>query len=225
MAKKVKKAKKASTAKAATDPSQMHRYLELRASMCGLAPEIWREFLLEEDATFGDLHEAIQDAGPWSDYHLWEFAVQDGKWPKAIAKHPEAGDIYEGREVPVAADLKLAEFFTRKGMTCLYHYDFGDDWYVEVKLVGRQDLPEEFHRRLLDGARAWPPEDCGGVYGYTKMYCVATGKLPSYLKGKATLSDVVGEDDVAELREWLGGWMPEAFDLAEAKKRFDRPGR
>ena len=50
------------------------------------------------------------------------------------------------------------------------------------------------------GARACPPEDCGGVIGYYEMLVV--------------LSDPDHEDH-DEVVEWLGGsFDPEAFDVA-----------
>jgi hypothetical protein len=77
-----------------------------------------------------------------------------------------------------------------------------------VKLVRTVELPEKFKRRLLDGARSFPPEDCGGVCGYAECVRVAEGdkKAPDY----------------EERREWLGDWDPEEFDLAETKRVFDR---
>ncbi|MGH8897220.1 MAG: IS1096 element passenger TnpR family protein [Egibacteraceae bacterium] len=67
------------------------------------------------------------------------------------------------------------------------------------------DLPERFHRRLLDGGRAFPPEDCGGLWGYEKCVRVACG----------------GEDPEGR-REWLGDdWDPEVFDLESTQLYCD----
>jgi hypothetical protein len=64
--------------------------------------------------------------------------------------------------------------------------------------------------RLLAGARACPPEDCGGVPGYEDMVeFLASGESPQ-------------GDDADTLREWLDGWEPETFNLEEEKTAFDR---
>jgi hypothetical protein len=54
--------------------------------------------------------------------------------------------------------------------------------------------------RLVDGARACPPEDCGGFPGYHELVEVLAD--PTHV-------------EYAERIEWLGGeWDPDAFDLA-----------
>ena len=69
---------------------------------------------------------------------------------------------------------------------------------------------ESFKQRLLAGERACPPEDCGGTTGYAHLvYFVETG-------------GDIRDDDPEGLRAWLGGWRPDAFDLAVAKATFDR---
>jgi hypothetical protein len=169
--------------------------------------------MLPESADFGTLHEAIQDSLGWENYHLFEFRDKNGK--NTIARADFEDDfVVEGDEAPVAGKLKLTSFFTRVGTKCLYVYDFGDDWHLEVQLIRTVELPEEFERRLLDGARACPQEDCGGVYGYDD--CV---KITSM-----SFKDLKKEDraeDLAERKEWLGKWDPEKFNLAATKKDFD----
>ena len=93
---------------------------------------------------------------------------------------------------------------------CEYLYDFGDDWVHDVKLIAARSDAQTFKRRLLDGERARPPEDCGGTPGYERMvHFVESGE------------DSYGEDP-AGLTMWLDGWRPDAFDLARAKATFDR---
>jgi len=80
---------------------------------------------------------------------------------------------------------------------------------VELKAV--LDLPETFKRRLVGGAQAFPPEDCGGVWGYERCLA-AIGAIKA---------DDFDEEELEETREWLGSWDPEAFDLEAARKEFD----
>jgi hypothetical protein len=73
------------------------------------------------------------------------------------------------------------------------------------------ELPERFKRRLVGGQRAFPPEDCGGIWAYERCL-VTVGALKA---------DGFDETEIEETREWLGDWDPEAFDLEAAKTDFD----
>ena len=57
----------------------------------------------------------------------------------------------------------------------------------------------------LAGARACPPEDCGGVPGYYRV-------LEALNKASTP--------EQKELREWLGSYDPDRFDLAAVNGRF-----
>ena len=58
----------------------------------------------------------------------------------------------------------------RKGASLIYTYDFGDNWVHSVVL---EDIvliePDTKYPRVLDGARACPPEDSGGPYAYADL--------------------------------------------------------
>jgi pRiA4b ORF-3-like protein len=139
----------------------MPRYYELEVLLRDAKPRIWRRFLIADNASFLDLHEAIQDACGWTDTHLFAFHDRGGE---PIAGLPD--DEY-GEPDPDAKKVKLRSYFDgEEGTSCVYEYDFGDSWEHDVKLVRTAELPEKFARKLLGGARAFPPEDCGGIPGY-----------------------------------------------------------
>lgn len=71
-------------------------------------------------------------------------------------------------------------------------------------------------RRLLDGARACPPEDCGGTMGYGEC-CEAAGMSKEEVKEL----DAGMREEIVWRQEWLDGWQPEAFDLVAVRKQFD----
>lgn len=182
-----------------------YRYYEFEVTLIGVEPRIWRRFLLRDGLSFQDLHKAIQDACGWEDYHLFDFSLvsstkQNGM---VIAGIPDEDEAY-----PDAKKAKLRPYFD-KFPTCVYEYDFGDGWEHEVKQVQAQELPYKFKRALLDGARAFPLEDMGGLGGYDR--CV------EFLK---TGHDEWGEPE--ELSDWLGDWTPESFDLNRVKAKFDK---
>lgn len=97
-----------------------------------------------------------------------------------------------------AADLPLA----------LYVYDFGDDWRHVVVYEGTSpEDPSTAYPRCVGGARACPPEDCGGVHGYAEFL--------------ATISDR-RHPEHAELLAWVDGhYDPDGFDPNEVV--FDDP--
>lgn len=188
----------------------MPKYYEFEVAIRDIEPRIWRRFLLSSTVSFKALHEAIQDAsGWWLNYHLFEFQSTSSrsKWPEVIAGCP---DEFEPNN-PLASRVRLSQFFTGLApQACLYLYDFGDGWEADIVLRNVVELPDKFKRKLLDGARAFPHEDCGGVSGYERMVeFVRTGKDPY-------------NEEPDELREWLDGWDPEKFDLEEMKAGFNK---
>lgn len=173
-------------------------YYEFDVSLHDVTPRVWRRFQMRSTATFLDLHRAIQDACGWEDGHLFAFRTGDGR---SIAGVPDA-EFSEPD--PDAAGVALTSHFAQEGDHCLYEYDFGDSWMHEVLLGGIVELSDRFERRLLDGARAFPPEDCGGLPGYEDCVRVARGGA-----------------DPDELAEWLGDWDPDRFALTTRRRSFD----
>jgi hypothetical protein len=172
---------------------------ELDVTLAGVRPRVWRRIAITADATFGDLHHAIQDACGWDDDHLFVFRTSTGGMIGGSPFEDPFGD-----PVPDADEVGLADYFAQYER-CQYEYDFGDSWLHDVNVVRRIDEPVDYRRQLLDGARAFPPEDCGGLPGYEECVEVATGG-----------------DDPHGRREWLGDWDPEHLDFAQLKRRFDR---
>jgi hypothetical protein len=189
----------------------MPAYYEFQISVKGIEPRIWRRFQIIQSATFKDLHDAIQTAGTWESRHLYVFRNDSLSNPDVpdIAGIPDPDEVIP--TTPDARKVKLKAYFGRLGTTqCRYIYDFGDDWEVDVVLTAAGELDERFKRRLLDGERAFPPEDAGGVEGYERFVgLLETGKDP-------------WGDNARELKRWLAGWIPECFDLDVTKRVFNR---
>ena len=90
-----------------------------------------------------------------------------------------------------------------------YHYDFGDNWRHEVLFEGcLRAEPGKRYPVCLEGARACPPEDVGGAWGYEEFL--------------EALADPEHEDHDG-LLEWAGGsFDPEACDPAAATRAMRR---
>ena len=187
----------------------MRSYLEFVVSLQSITPRIWRRFQITVNATFLDLHAAIQDSFGWEYSHLWEFHTP-GRNREVLAGVPADSPMWADEDQPSdAEEVKLTGYFGA-AERCVYWYDFGDDWRHTVRLRQRVSLQDRFYRRLLAGRRACPPEDCGGVSGYAR--------LVSFLE----TGDDPWNDDVGEFAESVGDWKPDEFSLSDAKADFDR---
>jgi len=84
-----------------------------------------------------------------------------------------------------------------------YEYDFGDSWEHEITVekILPPDAAAVTVALCLDGARACPPEDCGGVWGYANLLKILKNrKHPEH----------------RSMREWLGRPLDaKAFDSAK----------
>ncbi len=81
-----------------------------------------------------------------------------------------------------------------------YDYDFGDGWSHELRIEKRLAAdPRLSYPLCIGGARACPPEDCGGTHGYERL-----------LEALADSDDAEHDD----MLRWLGGHFdPESFDV------------
>lgn len=187
----------------------MGGYYEFEVILADIKPRIWRRFLLSKNATFADLHDAIQDAFGWENAHLWEF-TEPGTEGEIIAGIP--GEDRGGDITPDGWKVILSDFFdlgTGKDR-CSYIYDFGDYWEHDVLLKGEVSVAGDFMRKLIGGERACPLEDCGGVPGYERIVdFLAIGVDPE-------------DEEAEEFGEWVNEWRPEDFDLKDFQGVFDR---
>lgn len=143
-----------------TDPEPIAR---IRISLEDIRPEIWRRVEVPLALSLKGLHDVIQAAMGWLDYHLFEFQVGDRRYG---IPDPDWGD----RDVRNAKNTKLQAVVDKGVDIFLYTYDFGDRWvhYVDIEAVTPAD-PGLKYPRYIDGARHAPPEDVGGVPGYEEF--------------------------------------------------------
>jgi Plasmid pRiA4b ORF-3-like protein. len=142
----------------------------------------------------------------WEDMHLHAFQIGDKRNGIDIGIPMEDDMPWNDATTLAGWDVPIASHLTEPGARCTYNYDFGDDWSHEVVLEAT--TPREArarYPRCLAGARACPPEDCGGVHGYARL-CNAL-KSPSDT-----------DEETEELLDWLGDdFDPEAFDPGKVK--------
>jgi len=174
---------------------------QLKISMKGIVPQIWRRIQVPENYTFLDLHDAIQAAMNWEDYHLHEFEMQNPK-TGMLDRIGTEGDDYEAfsdESLVPENKAKISKYFTLENKVALYTYDFGDNWQVKIRL--EKILPRKEGVKYpvcTAGKRAAVPEDIGGIGGYENMLEI--------------LEDPEHEE-YEDTVEWLGeDFDPEYFD-------------
>ncbi len=181
---------------------------QFRVELRGAQPPIWRRIQVE-DCSLEDLHVAIQGAMGWQLSHLYEFEVRGQRYT-FVPPVDDGWDIDDESED--ADSVRISELLPANHRLQLrYLYDFGDSWEHVVKLEKvLNTTPGTRYPLCLAGARACPPEDCGGIYGYFDFV--------------EAISDPK-HDRHEEMLEWLGPFNPEAFDPSTATKTMRRFGR
>ena len=61
--------------------------------------------------------------------------------------------------------MRLEKIFTEGRPSFLYEYDLGDNWRHDITLLGTVEGATGEKIAYIAGAKACPPEDCGGVTG------------------------------------------------------------
>ncbi len=146
----------------------------IRVDLLETAPPVWRLVEVPSSLTLEALHPVLQTAMGWTDSHLHEFSLGDPQvhWP--VERYLTAFDLEEGDVGVAEADVRLDEVVQEPGDELRYTYDFGDGWTHLLRLEATRPRGDgEPPAALLDGARACPPEDCGGPYGYAELLDLA----------------------------------------------------
>ena len=133
------------------------------------SPIIWRRIELPLTATLRQLHEAIQAAMLFENYHLFEFRIpfEGGERRYSI---PDPDDDLYGIKTYDARNLRIDTIADRGVKAFNYVYDFGDNWRhtIIIESVVPADAERDYPR-FVEGERRGPPEDVGGVPGFDEF--------------------------------------------------------
>jgi hypothetical protein len=175
---------------------------QLKITLLDTEPPVWRRLLVPATIRLDRLDRVIQAAMGWTNSHLHMFIHSSGRYGVPDLDFP----LHDERRAT------LRDLAAREGEVIRYEYDFGDGW--EHEIVVEQLLaakPGGRYPICLAGARACPPEDCGGVHGYAELL--------------DTLADPTHSEH-QHLLEWLGiekgtDVDPAHFDSTDANRRLD----
>lgn len=154
---------------------------QLRVALDGVTPQVWRRLLVPGGYTLDRVHRVIQHAMGWWDYHLHSFEINGVQY----------GEPDQEFDLDLVDELDTRlDSVVRAGDTFRYTYDYGDWWEhtITVEAVWPAD-PQERYPVCMEGERACPPEDVGGVYGYHRLLAALRDK---------------DHPEHAEMQAWLG---------------------
>ena len=163
---------------------------QIQIVLKGSKPKIWRRILIDSDTLLIDLHKIIQTTMGWTNSHLHLFS--DG-YEEYSPKEFEVEYTVDSRTV------RLNQILKKEKSSINYEYDFGDNWQHTLILEKILSPDNQLQiPRCIAGRRNCPPEDCGGIWGYSEMLKIL--KQPDHEEYKSYM-------------EWLDGdFDPDDFD-------------
>lgn len=168
-----------------------HTLIELDVRLREIEPPIWRTVEVPGASSLADVHLALQVAMGWTNSHLHQFKIGDTSYGMVDVDDSDDLEIEDEREYELQ-DL------VGNGDSFLYEYDFGDGWEHDVTVKKVTTVAKPPRPRCVAGARACPPEDCGGSGGYENLL--------------EALADPQHEEHES-LVTWSSGFKPERFAL------------
>jgi hypothetical protein len=138
------------------------RFYLMKIQLLDIEPKIWRRVVVPADITLDRLHDVIQIVMGWTNSHLHTFTI--GKKRYTEFRESKEDGLECGR-------YRLVDLIKQKGRSFRYLYDFGDGWEHELTIEeNNYFIPERgIELTCLNGERACPPEDVGGVPGYVEF--------------------------------------------------------
>lgn len=167
----------------------LRQIFQIRISLIGSQPPIWRRVLVSSSTDFPKLHEIIQVVMGWTDSHLHQFLVNDKRYGVPDPDWNDGTITEDG--------VRIGSLLKNPKDHIIYEYDFGDGW--EHRLELEKILPFSTSAKIpscIAGENSCPPEDVGGVWGYSEF-------LEAYTDSH--------HPEHENMKEWIG----EEFDPTE----------
>jgi len=197
---------------------------QLKITLRGISPLIWRRLLVRADTSIAELHHILQLVMGWTNSHLHRFLIHGKEYGLAYDGGP--GFAEDPRQ------SRLRDFQFRLHERFLYEYDFGDNWQHDMRVeqivaADRQCI----YPICIGGKRAAPPEECGRVEAYLAQWRHWKYNF-LYRRLQASSVDRAGDifadgEEEEEVNE--PGYAPDHFDRravnAQLRRRAVRGGQ
>ncbi len=167
--------------------TQLRSTYQLKISLEGAKPPIWRRLLVPSDIKLDVFHLALQISMGWTNSHLHQFISMDRKFYGIQDDDFEFDDF----KIEDESTTRLSKLLKAEKDYLIYEYDFGDSWTHKVSL--EKILAFDPGKKLpycVTGKCACPPEDCGGIWGYADLI---------------KLLENPEHEEYDDMLEWLGG--------------------
>jgi len=198
---------------------------QIKIELIDSEPLIWRRLIVPAEISFKRLHDTIQFAMGWWDYHQYEFNFLEEKlritcddesfdeWKYYSAKYKTVKPTLE--EDPIGIIGRILETKIKKSQstkidkylmkykTFEYLYDFGDYWRHNIEIEIFIDDYQFGYPQVLEGEGACPPEDVGGIGGYKEF-------LKAWNNPK--------HSEYESMHEWGEGMNYQSFDIVKTNQ-------
>ena len=172
--------------------SDSTKIYELKFSLSGIKPTIYRTLHIEENRTFFELHVAIQIAFGWENSHMHIFEIGDDRI--GMSEFDEFEDDHTIDE----KTIRLFQTGFNEKDKFVYIYDFCDNWLHEIQVMKIFEPKKTFYPKCIKGAMNRPPEDCGGIHGFEDFKEIMGNRKHPEFK---------------EMKTWYGGMYDEELFL------------
>jgi hypothetical protein len=174
---------------------------QIQIALKGFNPKIWRRILIPSDTLLSKFHLIIQITMGWTNSHLHQFIKNRTFYTVRM----RGDDLWGEMNNVDYKKMKISDLLKTEKEKIVYEYDFGDSWEHDIileKILPRD--PTLKYPICLTGKMNCPPEDCGGIWGYSDMLEVL--KDPEH-------------EEYESYIEWLGDeFDPEYFDKNKINK-------
>lgn len=128
---------------------------QLKITIKGSRPPIWRRVIVPEMITFADLDKIIEEIFGWTHEHLYEFYFSSIDETFALDPDLDDNDV----------DTVYIDEWMWEGEQFTYIYDFGDYWKHTI-CVEKIVSYENRYPIVLKSKGPYMIEDCGGIYDF-----------------------------------------------------------
>jgi len=175
----------------------LRKVFQIKVSLIGAKPPIWRRLLVTSSTGLSAIHNITQIAMGWTDSHLHQFIVGNTRYG---VPDPD----WDDGTIPEAS-MRVGDLLKKPKDWIIYEYDFGDSWGHRIELEKILSFTPDIVMPVCTGGRkCCPPEDVGGVWGYSEF-------LEVYRDNN--------HPEHEEMLEWVGEYFdPENFDLDEVNE-------
>ena len=179
-------------------PRVLREIYQLKITLKGAKPPIWRRILIDNSVALPKLHGVIQIVMGWTNSHLHQFIAGDRYYGM-----PDPN--FDFSEVLDEMDYRLNQLLRTEKDSVIYEYDFGDSWEHRITLeIILPFNPESTLPICIKAKGACPPEDVGGIWGYY-----------NFLEAL----DDQNHPEHEEYKEWIGDdFDPAVYDIEKTNE-------